>query len=137
MWASYADEQNGICIEYDAKELLSKYGYYLAPVEYSDSLPSARYNMECNEIIKFLHKICFTKQSRWSYENEWRVLVIQYNNKCNERNDIIRPKGVIIGNAVSKHDSMNILDVCSKKDILAYELIYDEKSYDFIKKRIN
>lgn len=137
MWASYADEQNGICIEYDAKELLSKYGYYLAPVEYSESLPSARYNMECNEIIKFLHKICFTKQSRWSYENEWRVLVIQYNNKCNERNDIIRPKGVIIGNAVSKHDRMDILDVCSKKDILVYELIYDEKSYDFIKKRIN
>ena len=32
---------------------------------------------------------------------------------------------------------MDILDICNKKNILAYELIYDEKSYDFIKKRIN
>lgn len=137
MWASYADEQNGICIEYDAMDILSKYGYNLAPVEYSDSIPSTQYDMDFNEIIKFLHRICFTKQSRWSYENEWRVLAIQYNNKCNERNDIIIPKGVIIGNAVAKHTRMDILDICNKKNILAYELIYDEKSYDFIKKRIN
>ena len=42
-----------------------------------------------------------------------------------------------IYNAVDKHIRMDILDICNKKNILAYELIYDEKSYDFIKKRIN
>lgn len=137
MWAAYADEENGICIEYDAKDILSRYGYNLAPVEYTDDIPSAPYSMNFDEIIKFLHRICLTKKSSWSYEQEWRVVAIQYNNKCSEKNDKIKPKGVIIGNAVPEKTKMEILDICSKKGIIAYELMYDEKSYDSIKKRIN
>lgn len=136
MWASYASEENGICIEYDARDILSRYGYNLAPVEYTEDIPDAPYNMNCEEIIKFLHKICFTKKSSWSYEKEWRVLEIQYNNKCNERNDIIKPRGVIIGNAVLEKTKMEILDICRKKNIIAYGLMYDDKSYDYVKKRI-
>lgn len=66
MWAHYADNNNGVCLEFDLSktpELHEK----IFPVEYSDIFPVINSMEELPDAL-------FTKRKLWSYENEWRML---------------------------------------------------------------
>lgn len=76
MWAHYADDHKGICIEFErtSKNTLGK-DEVTKPVKYIKSYPKIR-------AIDFLHsknasltqKMLWTKSIDWEYEKEWRVL---------------------------------------------------------------
>lgn len=137
MWASYANDYNGICIEYDAMEIFAKYNWRLTPIEYTDGIPKADYASGQNEILQFINRTCISKNQKWKNEDEWRITYIQYSDKKKERNDIIKPKSIIMGNNVSEKNRKKLFGICDFKDIKLYEIEIDTESYQLIKKQVN
>lgn len=137
MWYAYANDYNGICIEYDAMDIFAKYNWRLTPIEYVGEVPRTVYQMKQNEILQFIHRTCVSKSRKWENEDEWRITSIQYNDKKKERNDIIKPKSIIMGNKILEEDRNKLLQLCDRKDIKLYEIEVDSESYQLRRKQVN
>lgn len=137
MWYSYAGDYNGICVEYDAIELFKKYSWRITPVEYVDEIPIAEYDMNEENILKFIHRTCTTKNRKWINEDEWRITKIEYYKKIKELNEVIKPKSVTIGKKVSNESKKRLFQICKKQDILVYELCVSSDSYKLERKLVN
>lgn len=137
MWTLYANDYNGICIEYDAMEIFVKYNWRLGPIEYTDEIPKTDYSNTPNGILQFIYSTCISKNKRWKNEDEWRITYIQFSDKAKERNDIIKPKSIIMGNNVSEENRKKLFKICDCKDIKLYDLELDSDSYQLIRKQIN
>lgn len=137
MWYAYANDYNGVCIEYDAMDIFAKYNWRLTPIEYVGEVPRAEYQMEQNEILQFIHRTCVSKSRKWENEDEWRITSIQYNDKKKERNDIIKPKSIIMGNKILEEDRNKLFHLCDRKDIKLYEIEVDAESYQLRRKQVN
>lgn len=78
MWAHYAESHAGYCIEYDLDRLVleARTQWKQVMLEYSDEPPSLEFNdvlgTESNE--EALQKMLGHKSSRWSYEDELRIV---------------------------------------------------------------
>ena len=86
MWSHYSDSHRGFCIEYD-RDLEEKIWKATRRVNYVDNL-SELFNGTLEYIAKWkVHgfvplkevkenseNIIYTKNSHWSYENEWRLI---------------------------------------------------------------
>lgn len=73
MWAHYADQFRGICIEYDFERLLDNLGdgCEFVRIVYNEKPHSvALSNLQETELAK---KILSTKSHTWLYEREWRL----------------------------------------------------------------
>jgi len=69
MWAHYADNSTGLCLEFDAG-----LGLFLhaQPVTYVPDYPVANRLLDTNDVL--LQKSMFTKHQSWQTEHEWRVI---------------------------------------------------------------
>lgn len=108
MWSHYADNNRGICVEYDFEKIKANSLYYcLFPVCYTQSPISVYdffrrneelYSIELGVLISVLNKA-----SCWKYEKEWRLVLL--NEKIGKHNvdkyipvsNIIEAKSVILG----------------------------------------
>jgi Protein of unknown function (DUF2971) len=73
MWAHYADQFRGICIEYDFQHLLKtlNHSHEFARVSYDERVYKVgKRNADESDLAK---KILATKSDRWLYEREWRL----------------------------------------------------------------
>ncbi len=89
MWAHYANNHQGVCVEFDVNwQLDDETSYFPLKVLYSSSRPQLctlellEY-MERSEspdvaTMETMEKLCLTKAEDWAYEREWR-LVDHYN----------------------------------------------------------
>ncbi len=68
VWAHYADEHRGICLELDTDEIDTSDGI-LKPVTYSNTVPVLGHNTGAHVREAFLNKT-----EEWAYENEWRYI---------------------------------------------------------------
>lgn len=76
LWAHYADSYQGICIEFDASAV-SDFGSAL-PVQYVEEPPKRHWFRATGlENISSMT----TKQSAWSYEQEYRLLARERTNR--------------------------------------------------------
>lgn len=75
MWAHYADNHEGICLEYDISAMKPKrLKNNFFPIFYTDKLPN-EFNAPYKKLaFTFYYKILIHKLSDWSYEKEWRFL---------------------------------------------------------------
>ncbi len=128
MWAHYADNHNGICIEYDAQDILVHTAAKLAPILYNNEAPDVDVSDQIS-FLKSMRKVSFTKQSSWSYEEEWRVSKVvldkDYSNltdseKQNIQNDkdyTFKPKSVTVGYKMRQETKDEIYNLCQMNDI--------------------
>lgn len=137
MWAAYANDYDGVCIEYDAIDIFVKYNWRLTPIEYTEMIPRSDYSIGQNEMLQFIHRTCIAKNNKWRNEDEWRITYIQYSDKKKERNDIIKPKSIIMGNKVSEENRKKLFRICASKDIKLYVIDVDSASYQLVRKQIN
>lgn len=106
MWAHYADNYSGMCVEYDFSKLSETLLFHLYPVYYSLKRSTNRhleraivehkdlkrmneencYPNDC-DFIKDIMSLFLSKSMSWSYEKEWRILVT-YPQMHNEAQDI-------------------------------------------------
>ncbi|MBS4933244.1 MAG: DUF2971 domain-containing protein [Clostridiales bacterium] len=98
MWAHYANSTQGICLEYDFKELIENLdeGCYLLPIFYRRDYPD--YSQKENEKRKIYTGIV-TKNMEWEYESEWRMIKIDSESREKIRINVkgVMPKKIFIG----------------------------------------
>lgn len=98
MWAHYADNHTGICIEFNVSQQSSVF-HDIQKITYSDKLPHIKRNQNENEVLR---QGLLNKTSDWSYEAEWRL--ISKANKFYPINNEITT--VIVGARIS-NDNLN------------------------------
>lgn len=127
MWGHYGDKSEGICIEYDISNLLNdrqddivltkiKYSDYL---EYNESNLYFEYKTNDNDIKKPLQLLdAFSiKHREWSYENEYRV--IRYNKDEKLQLPI---KKVYLGEKINKENRSKLIKILEEKNIPYYDI---------------
>lgn len=142
MWAYYASDRTGVCIEYDAKTIFAHTGGKLAPILYNQEVPSVD-TTSFNSFLKSMRKVSFTKKDTWSHEKEWRVSKIvldkdyyylSVEDKLSIQNDPnykFKPKSITVGDKMHNTTKSIMLDLCRKNEIPLYSLVIDPNSYDF------
>lgn len=134
MWAHYANAYQGFCVEYDTR-MLSNYRENLFPIIYTDKpLIMAKPNLKPHlKNSPFLATLAATyKAADWSYEKEWRILLINdWNNPdCGFRpaeknghllNNAI-PSAIYLGSRIDSQAEQKLVNIAKSKDILAFKM---------------
>lgn len=146
MWAHYAHNHRGICVEYNLLEIKNMLDFTPIPVIYSeertcfDSLNSQ--NIEKDAFKVFIHSLT-SKSPEWNYEKEWRIIRDQ--KACGDRwntdkkgalLEMVRPKSITLGCAANPEFEQEIRDYCSSNKINLYKMEKDPIQYRINKKVI-
>ena len=153
MWAHYADNHKGVCIEYDFKNISNLMFKNLCfPIEYVEKLDntlelSALFddNIETSSI--WILRLALRKSYDWKYEKEWRIIVSQFikdslykNNYENLYFDeyysnkhyikFIKPKSLYLGLDIDLNDEKMLIDICKFRGIRVYKMKKDKSGYN-------
>ena len=146
MWAHYANNHKGICVEYELLEINKQLHFSPIPVLYSDKRADFftfnQDTIDADTTRIFIESIT-SKSSDWNYEKEWRI--IRDDSACgNNWNsdkkgallDMIRPKSVIMGCMVQPEFEERIRDYCEKHQINLYRMEKDLNLYRLNKQSV-
>lgn len=144
MWAHYANNHDGICIEYNLNKPKAKYFRDLCfEVEYvkkSDDTRELKTHIEYDEYSNnFMLKPFLRKSSEWNYEKEWRVILNEYGICHNNEGfhpykpyiEFIKPVKVYMGLNMSIKNENIIKEICNIKNIPLCKAKKTNESYDF------
>lgn len=122
MWKEYANNYQGICIEYSKKKLI-KNQFHLVPVlykriKYINDYYKIDENHDGEIVINLIdeqaEKVFLTKTMKWEYEREWRHLDFIKNGNCITA---VIPKKIYIGYNCLPDNRTRIIDYCKKSNI--------------------
>ncbi|MGE7689645.1 DUF2971 domain-containing protein [Lysinibacillus sp. NPDC097214] len=128
MWSHYADNNKGICLEYNFSdiELPSYLTYDIHPVRYTDSLIDLTLYENATHIRKAL-LASLNKSKDWEYEKEWRIAVDYSDNKdLGFSYEVTKPVSIIMGSRISDSDKQLVLDIAKDKDIAVKQVKEDK-----------
>lgn len=144
MWAHYANNHRGFCVEYDLMDMNKKLGFSAIPVVYSkdrtylDSLE----NLENDGyILEVFFNSLISKSPEWKYEKEWRI--VRDDTSCGDRwdcekngalLDMITPNSIILGCEAECDLQHQVEDYCKSRKINLYKMEKDEELYKLNKK---
>lgn len=146
MWAHYAKNHRGMCMEYDLLEINQRLKFTPVPVIYSDervcfdSLHSATVEKDMTKL--FIESLT-SKSPEWSYEKEWRI--IRDEAACGDRwnsekkgalLDAVRPRSVILGCMVEAELEKAAHEYCEKEKIDLYKMRKDDRIYRLVKEPV-
>lgn len=132
MWAHYANNHCGMCVEYDLLEINRQLKFSPVPVIYSDDRVCLDIvNLETLEpdAIKIFVESLTSKSLEWSYEKEWRIIRDQSacGNKWDVKKegallDMIRPSSIILGYAAKPEFEKEVKEYCQSNKINLYKM---------------
>lgn len=126
MWKNYADDSKGYCIEYNMRDYDNLYVLY--PVIYQENRET---NIVTNILSSFIGEMIFgisngqikadksqffrlflTKDLKWSYQKEWRLL-------GDAKQKLRAPSihAIYLGKNMSQQDKIEITTYCKKRNI--------------------
>ncbi len=134
MWAHYAAEHTGFCIEYDysekTQEVLQKLPY---PVIYSSNRPQVPWKVAVEQTDENIANAneqmiltLLTKACEWRYENEWRIFV-----KSEEERVYKMPRVscVYLGDRICDVNRDKILEVAKKIHVPVKQMRLDSDGF--------
>lgn len=150
MWAHYADNHKGICIEYNLSSENSLLDEPCHPICYVDH---ADYSEEINQLdndkrnkLKVLEEPFLKKSIDWNYEKEWRILFnktqikaimehLKFSEFIEKRNKLCfmkfpKPTSVFLGLKISNENQTKIKKICNEREINVYKMVKDESRYN-------
>ena len=135
MWAHYADNHKGICIEYDFINC-SDMRVFMQPVYYSNKRSSVNSIPDMNLYSKIIASI--SKSEDWKYEKEWRFVSFTPTQlgKMNNHLPVPKPTAIYLGgkfdlnNEDEKKDFARIIET---KKIPIYQMTNHPAEYKLIK----
>lgn len=152
LWAHYAENHRGICIEYDIKncnyDLIRDLCFEVDYVELSDNTEDIKEYFEEDHLDLNVMLLPLLKKSEdWSYEKEWRIILHDYslsnfhNNFYSDKHYMrfIKPKAVYMGLKIKEENEELIKEICkmrkiplfkAKKDNNNYKLGFDEIEFE-------
>lgn len=129
MWAHYADDYNGICIEYDLKDSKRDDLIWMCyPIRYVDE--PDKINSESKYLVQddvIYHEHLLKKPTDWKYEKEWRIIIcLKENNDFRDENvkyqlKFIKPKSIYMGFKIGEDDEKRITEICESRNINLYK----------------
>lgn len=144
LWAHYADNHRGICIEYNLVNTKTKIFENLCfPIEYLDDYNLTRdikYSFN-KKSFDFNLKIkpLLLKAKDWSYEDEWRIIFD--NSILHENKELfypykpyikfLKPQKVYMGMDISEKDEKIIKNICKIKEIPLFKAVKNRGRYKF------
>ena len=146
MWAHYANNHCGICVEYELLEINKQLGYSPVPIVYSNeracfrNLNSGFYEKDA---VKLFFEAITSKSIEWSYEREWRI--VQDQKACGEKwnlenkgalLDMIRPVSITLGCEARPEFEKKIQEYCQTNKINLYKMEKDTLYYQLNRKSI-
>lgn len=146
MWAHYANNHHGMCVQYELMEINKRLGFSPIPVIYSDdrvclhSLNAETLEQDSTKL--FLHSIT-SKSPEWSYEREWRI--IRDHAACDEKwdenakgalLDMIQPSSIILGCEAKPEFEKSVKEYCETSKINLYKMEKDKALYRLNKKPV-
>ena len=139
MWAHYANDHRGICVEYDLLEINKQLKFTPVPIIYSKERVCFSVlnpeTIEKDSIALFLRSIT-TKSKEWDYEHEWRI--VRDHAACGDRwdsenqgalLDMICPSSITLGCAAEEKTENKLKAYCQEKRIPLYKMQKDEFQY--------
>ncbi len=147
MWSHYAEDHKGIAIEFDVNRILHRcmdddMSIGLQKVEYSSIKPKIKNLLLITdqERNKEMAKIAGTKSKDWSYEKEWRLILINADYEKAKTEGVTRDirfypneiKGIYFGGKCEKNTIESIKDICLRQHIESpmYQIQFSSKSYE-------
>ena len=149
MWAFYADNHKGICIEYDLHEN-SHFKDFCLPVQYvtkTNNTDLTETLLDDEDPLNVQSLELFVKKAKyWSYEREWRLIFddkYNYNEFTFHWEDnkkylqFLKPKAVYMGLKITPEDEDFIRYLCKERNIDVYKMQKDTEDYKIIPKKCN
>ena len=145
MWAHYANNHTGICLEYDIEAILNTHTIdhilrYLYPVYYVETLPDIiKDTLKQKDLLKnlreswavslVLHYPSIHKLIEWQYEKEWRLIMnigfwrerLKIDDVFNYENGVAmiftKPSKVFLGYNISESNKDVIINVAQNSNV--------------------
>lgn len=141
MWAHYANNHRGMCVEYELLEFNSRLGFSPVPIIYSDERVSIHTFETLEQDIqgKFIESLT-SKSADWSYEREWRI--IREDSACGDKWDVekkgalldaIRPKSVTLGCMATSEFEKEVRKYCEVSRINLFKMQKNPDRYSLEK----
>lgn len=153
MWAHYADNHKGICIEYDFKNISNfMFEILCFPIEYVENSDntlelSALFDDTIKTNSIWLLRLILRKSHDWKYENEWRIIIseffndyiykksygnLDFNEYYSDKHYIkfIKPKSIYLGLDIDLNDEKKLIDICKFRKINVYKMKKDKSGYN-------
>lgn len=146
MWAHYANDHKGVVLQLNCIEEIDNMLCAAVPVKYQDAPPALATLDEYVEghfIGKSLgpqdvwDKLFYTKQTKWSYEREWRVVLMGEGKGENFADMKFDPRelgGIMFGSRISEDDRREISGIIQQgyKHTKLWQATLDPKSYGVV-----
>jgi hypothetical protein len=136
MWAHYADNHKGFCIEYDLKgisDISDPRRCFLFPVVYSENLFDATDLYYGGEDIKknqlYLLRAALIKAIDWSYENEWRLVFLKVSDSTKTTENMGKPKALYLGSEICPNDQESLVNICIDKGVPIYKMQHHHSKF--------
>ena len=151
MWSHYANSYNGICVEYDFNKMNEFIGF-VYKVNYSSERPTIMLkdlgftslkkdeseNIQQDEVnISSILSYMLTKNKCWDYEEEWRIINQEDDDKGFRFVKTPFVKSITIGLNVENICKNLIWDVCKEKNIECYQLVVNPSDYVITRELLN
>ena len=143
MWAHYANNHRGMCVEYELMEINRQLKFTPIPIVYSEDracIGSLNPDTVERDTTKVFLESLTAKSSEWSYEKEWRI--IRDDGACGDRwdaekkgalLDMILPTSVTLGCMAKQEFSKEVQEYCENNQINLYKMERDPKAYRLVK----
>lgn len=146
MWAHYAYNHQGICVEYELLKFNTELNYSPVPIIYTNErvhMSEINMNRLQEDSVAFLVNGLTTKSMEWQYENEWRI--IRDRMACGDAWDdekkgallpSVKPRSIILGCNASDEFEREVCSFCKESEISLYKMEKDEDKFKLNKKTI-
>lgn len=143
MWAHYASNHCGMCVEYELLEINSQLKFTPVPIIYSEERICFNLlnttTVERDTTKMFLESLT-TKSPEWSYEKEWRI--IREDSACGSQWDdtkkgallnMVRPSSIILGCMAKPEFEKEVYTYCNENKINLFKMQKDPQKYRLLK----
>lgn len=143
MWAHYANDHRGLCVEYDLLETNKQLHFTPIPVIYSNQRVSFD-SLDATSIEQYATKLLIdsltTKSPEWSYEKEWRI--IRDDAACGSTwdstndgalLDMIRPTSITLGCMAQSNFEQEVIAFCKENKISLFKMKKSPAKYQLEK----
>lgn len=142
MWSHYANSYTGICVEYDFTQI-DKFIGFIYPVNYTTNRPTLTMQdlgvsaidlnseekiVKCDTNTSVILSYLLSKNTCWSYEDEWRIINIGEENTPRFI-DMPYIKSITLGLNIDPICKRLLSEVCKERDIPCYELNLSKEHY--------
>ena len=144
MWAHYANNHKGMCVEYELLKISNQLKFTPVPVIYTNdrvTLSSLESENLDHDTMKIFVESITTKSSEWNYEKEWRI--IRDEAACGTRwnkadkgalLEMIRPTSITLGCRSEGDFEKSVREYCEKEKVTLYKMEKNKDKYQLDKK---